>query len=208
MVIDKANFQAKMALKCGNLPNSVAILGRAGADKLVGKGQMILDSPGKENKRLQGSYITKNGIEKLLSEIKESFEQRNENQFILKDMELVSTSIELDVETSSSPKISPRNLDDEKLPNAIMWSLSQKQIANSRLQEYLKIGNTKANRILKRMEALHLIERLHGNLGWAVLPECIENMSVEAIRFLGTYGHTETDINDVLLKRASDIANI
>lgn len=51
MIIDKANFQAKMALKCGNLQNSVAILDRAGAEKLVEKGQMILDSPGKENKQ-------------------------------------------------------------------------------------------------------------------------------------------------------------
>ncbi|SDF10707.1 FtsK/SpoIIIE domain-containing protein [Sporomusa acidovorans] len=203
MVIDKANFQAKMALKCGNLPNSVAILGRAGAEKLVGKGQMILDSPGKENKRLQGSYITKAGMKELLSEIKESFEQRNEHQFILKDMELVSTSIESDAETSSSPQKSPRIFDDKKLPDAIMWSLSQKQIANSRLQTYLKIGNIKANRILERMEELHLIERLHGNLGWAVLPECIENMSDEAIKFLGSYGHNEADINSALLKQSS-----
>ncbi|SEJ71584.1 Ftsk gamma domain-containing protein [Propionispira arboris] len=208
MVIDKANFRAKMALKCGNQKNSVAILDRAGAEKLVGKGQMILDSPGKENKRLQGSFITKAGMKELLSEIKESFEQRNEHQFILEDMELVSTSIESDAETSSSPPIAPRILDDEKLPDAIMWSLSQKQIANSRLQDYLKIGNSRANRILKRMEELYLIKRLHGNLGWEVQPECIENMSDEVIEFLRTYGRTEADINSVLLKRSSDIANI
>lgn len=98
-------------------------------------------------------------------------------------MELVSTPIESNIETSISPKISPRNLDDEKLPDAIMWSLSQKQIANSRLQDYLKIGNSRANRILKRMEELCLIERLHGNLGWAVMPEYIEDISVRQPNF-------------------------
>jgi hypothetical protein len=48
-----------------------------------------------------------------------------------------------------------------------------------------------------------LIERLHGNLRWAVVPECIEDMSVEVIKFLGTYGRTESDINSALLKRSS-----
>lgn len=62
--------------------------------------------------------------------------------------------------------------------------------------------------ILERMEALHLIERLHGKLGWAVLPECIENMSDEAIKFLGSYGHTEATINSALLKKSNSIANI
>lgn len=69
-----------------------------------------------------------------------------------------------------------------------MWALSQKQIANSRLQDYLKIGNNRANRILKRMEALCVLEKMHGKLGWAVVPNCIEDMSDEAIKILGSYG--------------------
>ena len=84
-----------------------------------------------------------------------------------------------------------------------MWALSQKQIANSRLQDYLKIGNNRASRILKRMEELCLLEKMHGKLGWAVVPDCIENMSVEAIKFLETCGCTEIDINSALLKRSS-----
>ena len=89
-----------------------------------------------------------------------------------------------------------------------MWALSQKQIANSRLQDYLKIGNNRARRILKRMEELSLLEKMHGKLGWAVVPNCIEDMSGEIIKILGSYGRTEIDINSALLKRASDIANI
>ena len=85
-----------------------------------------------------------------------------------------------------------------------MWALSQKQIANSRLQDYLKIGNNRASRILKRMEELCLLEKMHGKLGWAVVPDCIEDMSAEVIDLLGTCGYIENDIKNALLKQAGE----
>lgn len=202
MVIDKGNFRAKIALKCGNQQNSVAILGRAGADKLIGKGQMIFDSPDEEDKRLQGSYITKTGMAELLSEIKRSFEQRNEHPFILRYMDLVSTSTESNTETTDSPKSSKSNLEDEKLPDAIMWSLPQNHIANSRLQAHLNVGNNRANRILSRMEKLKLIERRNGNLGWVVVPENIEDMLSEVVQLLEAYSLTKIDIKNALMQRS------
>ena len=81
-----------------------------------------------------------------------------------------------------------------------MWALSQKQIANSRLQDYLKIGNNRASRILKRMEELCLLEKMHGKLGWAVVPDCIEDMSVEVIELLKTCGYIENDITTCIAK--------
>ncbi len=204
------NITARIALKCGHYQNSVTILGRSGADKLVGVGKMIFDSLSGRDKRLQGSFIKETDMEKLLDEIKETYVQQNKYHFNFNEMKLTSDFMEMESGESTlmHPKTSRSNLEDEKLPDAIMWSLAQNQIANSRLQGYLRIGNNRASRILKRMEALCLLEKMHGKLGWAVVPNCIEDMSVEAISFLGTYGHTETDINSVLLKRAGDIANI
>lgn len=199
------NITARIALRCGHYKNSVTILGRSGADKLIGAGKMIFDSPSGLDKRLQGSFITETDMEKLLDEIKETYVQQNKYHFNFNEMKLTSDFMEMKSGESilMNPKTSRSNSEDEKLPDAIMWSLSQNQIANSRLQDYLKIGNNRSNRILKRMEELDLIERLHGNLGWAVLPECIENMSDEAIKFLESYGRTEIDIKSALLKQSS-----
>lgn len=203
MVCGIGNISARIALKCAHYQNSVVILGRPGADKLMGKGQMIFDSPAEKDKRLQGSFIPETSMKELLNEIKKSFEQKNEHPFILRDIDLTSISTESNTQTTDSPKLSKPKAEDEKLPDAIMWSLPQNYIANSRLQVYLSIGNNRANKILDRMEELNLIERRNGNLGWAVVPERIDDMSTEAIKLLEVYGLTENDIENVLIQRLS-----
>jgi S-DNA-T family DNA segregation ATPase FtsK/SpoIIIE len=199
------NITARIALRCGHYKNSVTILGRSGADKLIGAGKMIFDSPSGLDKRLQGSFIKETDMGKLLDEIKETYVQKNKYPFKFDEMILTSDLMEMESGEAilMNPKTSRSNSEDEKLPDAIMWSLSQNQIANSRLQDYLKIGNNRASRILKRMEELCLLEKMHGKLGWAVVPNCIEDMSVEVIKILGSYGRTEIDINSALLKRSS-----
>lgn len=199
------NISARIALKCAHYQNSVAILGRQGADKLLGAGQMIFDSPSCRDKRLQGSYITEIDMGKLLDEIKETYVQQNKYHFNVNEMKLTSAFMEMESGEMilMNPKTSRFNSEDEKLADAIIWSLSQNQIANSRLQDYLKIGNNRASRMLKRMEELCLLEKMHGKLGWAVVPNCIEDMSGEIIKILGSYGRTEIDINSALLKRSS-----
>ena len=200
------NITARIALKCGHYRNSVTILGRSGADKLVGVGKMIFDSPSGLDKRLQGSFIKETDMKKLLNEIKETYVQQNRFDFNLNEMKLTSDFMEMESDESirMHSKTSHSNSEDEKLPDAIMWSLSQNQIANSRLQDYLKIGNNRASRILKRMEELCLLEKMHGKLGWAVVPDCIEDMSAEVIDLLGTCGYIENDIKNALLKQAGE----
>ena len=199
------NITARIALKCGHYQNSVNILGRGDAYKLVGVGQMIFDSLSGRDKRLQGSFIKEEDMKKLLDEIKGTYVQKNKYPFKFDEMILTSDLMEKESGESTlmHPKTSRSNSEDEKLPDAIMWSLSQNQIANSRLQDYLKIGNNRASRILKRMEELCLLEKMHGKLGWAVVPNCIEDMSVEVIELLRTCGYIENDIKNALLKRAS-----
>lgn len=208
MVIDKANFGAKIAFACGNQQNSIAILGRAGADKLIGDGQMIFDSRTEKDKRLQGSFIPKADMKKLLDEIKETFEQRNLHPFILRDIDLPSISSESNTQGTDSPKLLKSKSDDEKLPDVIMWTISQTHIANSRLQAYFHIANNRANRILNRLEELGLIKRLNGNRGWEVNPSCIEDMSIETIRLLEAYGLTENDIQKVFDAKSPTIQKV
>lgn len=202
MVIDKANFGAKIAFACGNQQNSIAILGRAGADKLVGNGQMIFDSRTEKDKRLQGSFIPKADMKKLLDEIKETFEQKNLHPFILRDIDLTSISSESNTQGTDSSKLSNSKSDDEKLPDAIMWTISQNYIANSRLQAYFHVGYYSANKVLIQLEELDLIKRVNGNKGWEVKPKCIEDMSIETIKLLEANGLTENDIQKVFAAKS------
>lgn len=196
MVCGIGNIPTRIALRCSHYQNSVTILGRPGADKLIGKGQMIFDSTTENDKRLQGSFIPEADMKKLLDEIKESFKQKNRFPFIL---DIDSIFIESDTDTTDNSK--PLHSEDEKLPDAIMWTLSQNHIANSRLQAYFHVANNRANRMLNRLEELGLIKRLNGNKGWEVKPKCIEDMSIETIKLLEVYGLTENDIKNALMQR-------
>lgn len=197
-----ANITARIALKCASYHNSKAILGQTGANKLIGRGQMIFASSFETGRRLQGSYISPKEMKELLSKIKPTFKQQNKHPFSVNTLTLNSDSAP---ESSIIPEFSQSlqvSADDEKLVDAIMWILPQERIANSRLQKQCQIGNDRANRILSQMEGMKLIFRLHGKLGWETIPRSFENMPFEVIDYLKANGVTEDMIRDVFNKRS------
>lgn len=200
-----ANITARIAMKCAHYQYSKTILGRAGAEKLVGKGQMIFDLNSERDKILQGSYISPKDIKVLLSEIDRNFEQRNKNPFILKGLDENSTSNEPEGNAFETTRILRDKSDDDILLEVIMWSLPQERIANSRLQAKCQIGNNRANRVLNRMEEMELIRRLHGNLGWKTIPRCFEDLSLEVVNFLKENGVTEVEIRNILNENSEKV---
>lgn len=201
------NNTAKIAMKCGHFRYSIAILGRAGAEKLVGRGQMIFDSSLEKDRRLQGAYISPKDAKELLCEIDSTFKQRNKYPFILKSLDEDSMFNEQESNAYGVNRTLRDKSDDDILLDAIMWSLPQEKIANSRLQAKCQIGNNRANRVLERMEEMGLILRMHGNLGWKTIPRFFEDVSLEAVNFLKGNGVTEAEIRNILSKR-SDEADI
>lgn len=189
-----ANITARIALKCAHYQNSITILGRAGAEKLLGRGQMIFDSASGKDKVLQGSYISPYDMKALLAEIEKNYEQQNRWPFKISDLDFSLDPTWSDSGIAASAKNLQMQSNDEKLIRAIRWSLPQKNIANSRLQNELHIGNTIANRLLSRMEELNLIHKLHGNLGWERVPKCFDDISPETVKYLTEHGIKEDEI--------------
>lgn len=189
-----ANISARIALKCSHYQYSNTILGRAGAEKLVGRGQMIFDSIFERGRVLQGSYISPKDMKMLLAEIEETFEQQNKYPFKISNLDTLSNSIQNSVSIAGFSQSSHEQSEDKKLIDAIRWSLPQIQVANSRLQSELKIGNNRANRLLSQMEELGLIHKMHGNLGWERTPKDFDEISPETVTYLTEHGLTEDEI--------------
>ena len=200
-----ANITSRMAFKCAHYQNSKTILGRAGAEKLIGRGQMIFDSISERDRILQGTYISDREMENLLTEIKETFEQQNSFPFKLDNLGDISISAELDANTYKiSQRVRGRS-DEDILLEVIMWALPQRQIANSRIQREYGIGNNRAIRVLERMEDMGLICMLNGNLGWKVIPECFEDIPIKVLDYLKEHGMNESKIRDALRKRMQGV---
>ena len=192
-----ANITARIALKCAHYQNSVTILGRAGAEKLVGRGQMIFDSIFERDRVLQGSYISFKDMTMLLAEIEKDFKQQNKYPFKIGSLDTASDLVKRNSRLPGFTQSPPGQSYDEKLAEAIMWTLPQRQVANSRLQAKLQIGNNRANRLLGRMEEWGLIHKLHGNLGWETIPECFEDIPITVINYLNESGVTEAEIRSI-----------
>lgn len=192
-----ANITARIALKCAHYQNSRTILGRGGAEKLVGRGQMIFDSIFERDRVLQGSYISFKNMTILLAEIERNFEQQNKYPFKIGSLDTVSDLVERNSRLPGFTQGPRGQSDDEKLAEAIMWTLPQMQVANSRLQAKLQIGNNRANRLLSRMEEWGLIHKMHGNLGWETIPKCFEDISITVIDYLNESGVTEAEIRSI-----------
>ena len=192
-----ANITARIALKCAHYQNSVTILGRAGAEKLVGRGQMIFDSIFERDRVVQGSYISFKDMTMLLAEIEKDFKQQNKYPFKIGSLDTASDLVKRNSRLPGFTQSPPGQSYDEKLAEAIMWTLPQMQVANSRLQAKLQIGNNRANRLLGRMEEWGLIHKLHGNLGWETIPECFEDIPITVINYLNESGVTEAEIRSI-----------
>ncbi len=196
-----SNANTRIAFRCSHYKFSINIYGRGDAARLRGLGQMILNSSNVYDKHLLGSYISEPDMKELLTEIKQTYKQKNNNHFIINEN---TTSIDLDMDTSSEqPNYTKRHLKtvENLLPGVIIWSLSQEKIANSRIQAEFSIGNNKVNKLLAYMEQYSLIQRANGNLGWRVIPKQFEEISPDIIELLTAHGYTKDHIINELNKR-------
>ena len=66
----KENILARIAFKVSNRADSVTVLDRIGAEKLLGEGDMLYQSPGGPQKRIQGAFVSDEEINSLLAHIK------------------------------------------------------------------------------------------------------------------------------------------
>lgn len=202
-----SNIKARMAFRCSHYKYSTNIIGHGGAEKLLGKGQMIFESDHAHNMRLLGSYIDTKEMKKLLNETKANFMPENLHRFTLSDADLNSVSFDdsssdSKCSTEALPKESRFKTFDELLPKAIMWTLPQAKVANSRLLDYLHVRNAMGKEILEWMSEHRLVTRLNGNHGWKVEPEPYDALDEEVIRVLTDAGYTECEIKAELGKKS------
>jgi S-DNA-T family DNA segregation ATPase FtsK/SpoIIIE len=161
----KANIPARVALQVASQIDSRTILDGAGAEKLLGHGDLLfLSAEMSKPKRIQGSYITEEELKSVVSFIKE----HNKPQLAEGEAEP-----EVDAEQKNIDKagpIVPQNIDaflngtagngnggdddDDDLFNDALGVVAEaKKASASLLQRRLKVGYARAARLLDLMEA-------------------------------------------------------
>lgn len=146
----KANIPSRIAFSVSSQVDSRTILDVGGAEKLLGKGDMLY-SPVGENKplRIQGPYISDSETARIIDFVKKQGE---------------STYDESVVQTIETPeKFQYGEVSDELTEDAIAFILKQKKASVSMLQRRFRIGYNRAASIIDEIEARGIISPADGS---------------------------------------------
>ncbi len=138
----KANFPVRVAFKVSQKVDSRTILDRMGADTLLGKGDMLVLPPGTDKLiRLQGVYTSDDEINRVTGYCKE----QSQPEFITEIHEKIEKP------TTDLPEMDSGE-DDEIVEQAIEVIRQTKRASTSSLQRRLRIGYTRAARVMDLLE--------------------------------------------------------
>ena len=156
----KANIPSRIAFSVASAMESRIILDTVGAEKLVGKGDMLYSPIGSgKPQRVQGCFVTDSEVEAVAGYVKEHF-ATTYDQKVMDDIERKAeqTGSKGAPATASDPDPSADELaHDEMLPDAVEVILETKQASVSLLQRRLKLGYARAARIVDEMEELGIV---------------------------------------------------
>ncbi len=143
----KANFPVRIAFKVSQKVDSRTILDRMGADSLLGKGDMLVLPPGSDKLiRSQGAFTSDGEIDNVTNFWKE----QSQPEFITEIHEKIEKP------TTELPEMDDGG-DDEIIEQALEVIRQTKRASTSSLQRRLRIGYTRAARVMDQLEERGII---------------------------------------------------
>jgi len=165
----KANISSRIAFAVDSALNSRIILDTTGAEKLVGKGDMLYAPTGAgKPTRIQGTFVTDEEREEVINFVKEQglADYNREIQDEIErsaDKEGKKADVSEDGDEGDSGEL------DELFDDAVEAVLDSKQASVSMLQRRLKLGYSRAARIVDQMEEQGVVGPFEGSKPRAVL---------------------------------------
>ena len=137
----KANIPSRLAFAVSSGIDSRTILDTTGAEKLLGKGDMLFCPVGLNKPvRIQGAFVTDKEVENIVSFIKQHRDTKYDEEMIEK---ITSSSIKTDANSEAT---------DELFVDALRLIIKKQKASVSMLQRQFRIGYNRAARIMEELE--------------------------------------------------------
>jgi S-DNA-T family DNA segregation ATPase FtsK/SpoIIIE len=151
----KANVPSRIAFSVSSQTDSRVILDQNGAESLLGQGDMLFSPVGTSRlQRIQGAYVDESEIEKLTS----AWRKQGEPEF----QEALLEEVEEEApETGADPDFDPD--EDPLLPDAVRLVAEMQTASTSMLQRRLRLGYTRAGRLIDMLERRGVISGYEGS---------------------------------------------
>ncbi len=165
----KANIPSRIAFAVSSAMESRIILDTQGAEKLVGKGDMLYAPIGcGKPKRVQGCFVSDSEVEAVANYVKENY-TTSYDQEVIEEIERKAAQTG---SKSAAPDLEPSQEElagDEMLPAAVDVILETGQASVSMLQRRLKLGYARAARIVDEMEEKGIVGPFQGSKPRSIL---------------------------------------
>lgn len=153
----KANVPSRIAFAVSSQVDSRTILDKAGADKLLGMGDMLYSPSGSRSpSRVQGAFVSDKEIERVLEFIKDTTGDVHYSEDLAEQIERCALG-----ENGVTPDVDEEG--DALLPEAISLAVELGKISTSMVQRRLGVGYARAGRIIDQMEARGIISGANGS---------------------------------------------
>ena len=171
----KANIPARLAFAVSSLADSRVILDQQGAERLVGKGDMLLLGPASSTpKRIQGAWVEESEVREIVAAWKSQIESKKEEEVDqdLPDLEVSSVkndSVADITDDFARPASSSSEQDDELYEEARSLVISSQLGSTSMLQRKLRVGFARAGRLMDLLEESGVVGPSSGSKAREVL---------------------------------------
>ncbi|MBS1709112.1 MAG: DNA translocase FtsK, partial [Armatimonadetes bacterium] len=146
----KNNISSRIAFAVSSQIDSRTILDQAGADKLVGKGDMLfLPIDATKAVRVQGCYVSESEIEKVC----DHWRAQEKPHYVLSPVQIVIEDREAEMREQE---------DDPLWEQSVRWVVERGEASTSMLQRKFSIGFQRASRLLDMMEERGVVGQRDG----------------------------------------------
>lgn len=167
----KANVPARIAFTVASQVDSRTILDQVGAEKLLGQGDMLLLTPSMSKpKRIQGAWVTDDEVVKITDHLRMQRPAQYDDEVVAQPVQLgKGGSVVMDFDGGSG---------DSEYQDAVRVVVEMRKASTSLLQRRLRIGYSKAARIMEEMEEQGIIGPADGARPRDVLITSLDDLSV------------------------------
>ena len=168
----KGNLPTRVALAVASYTDSMTIVGEGGAEKLLGRGDMLVQSPLVSRSgmvRLQGCYIQNKEINRVVGYLKEHYDciyDPNYTDLLTKAKQAANADV------IGSPEFAEaqENSEEAKYQSIKEWVMANEYMSMSRIQRDCSVGFNRAGRFFRRLQDEGIVgTEVEGNKGCPVL---------------------------------------
>lgn len=175
----KANIPARIAFTVASQVDSRTILDQAGAEKLLGQGDMLLMTPQMSKpKRIQGAWVTDDEVNKITDHLRMQRPPQYDEEIVAQPVQLNGKGgVVMDFDGGGN---------DDMFKDAVRVVIENRKASTSLLQRRLRIGYGRAARLIEEMEEQGIIGPADGSRPREVLISSMDDI-------LGGSGSDDTD---------------